>query len=264
MVEGVKRRLTTILCADVSSYTRLMEHDEAGTLDRLRASRDSMAALIQRHDGRVVNTWGDALIAEFPSVVEAVTTAVEIQQELARRNHDLAEADRMWFRIGVNLGDIMVEKGDIYGDGVNIAARLQQLAEPGGIMISRPVYDQVRNKLSLGFDFVGEQTVKNVSEPVPSYRILVDGPAAAGVSTGTARASEANDLSAESLLTPDLWQRFKRLPALVKVAIILVAFFFALNLASGLFPLWFHWPSIPMIAVILLYFSLRRPKNKAP
>ena len=111
MVEGVKRRLTTILCADVSSYTRLMEHDEAGTLDRLRASRDSMAALIQRHDGRVVNTWGDALIAEFPSVVEAVTTAVEIQQELARRNHDLAEADRMWFRIGVNLGDIMVEKG---------------------------------------------------------------------------------------------------------------------------------------------------------
>ncbi|MEM7043522.1 MAG: adenylate/guanylate cyclase domain-containing protein [Pseudomonadota bacterium] len=264
MSEGVKRRLTTILCADVSSYTRLMEHDEAGTLDRLRASRDSMAALIERHDGRVVNTWGDALIAEFPSVVEAVTSAVEIQRELAKRNRGVSEADQMWFRIGINLGDIMVEKDDIYGDGVNIAARLQQLAEPGGIMISRPVYDQVRNKMSLGFDFVGEQAVKNVSEPVPSYRILVDGAATAGASTLATGPSEAKVPSAESLLTPDLWQRFKRLPALVKIAMILVAFFFSLNVASGLFPLWFHWPSIPMLLIVLLYFSLRRPKNKAP
>lgn len=261
MSEKVKRRLTTILCADVSSYTKLMEQDEAGTLERLRASRDSMASLIQRHDGRVVNTWGDALIAEFPSVVEAVTSAVEIQQELAVRNRDRAETDRMWFRIGINLGDVMVEKDDIYGDGVNIAARLQQLGEPGGIMISRPVYDQVRNKLSLGFDFVGEQAVKNVSEPVPSYRILVDG---TPPPTSSADAPMPSGTAETAMSMPDLWSRFRRLPALVKIAMLLIAFFFSLNIASGLFPLWFHWPSIPMLLIVLLYFSLRRPRDKAP
>ncbi len=264
MSEGVKRRLTTVLCADVSSYTRLMEQDEAGTLERLRTSREGMAALIARHDGRVINTWGDALIAEFGSVVEAVNCAVEIQQELAARNRDLPEPDQMWFRIGINLGDIMVEKQDIYGEGVNIAARLQQIAEPGGIMISRPVYDQVKSKLSLGFDFLGEQTVKNVSEPVPSYRILIDGPAAAGATTSVFGTSKAVNPGSEPLLAPDLWQRFRRLPALIKVAMILIGFFFALNLASGLWPIWFHWPSIPMIAILLIYFSLRRPRDKAP
>lgn len=259
MSESVKRRLTTIVCADVSSYTQLMEHDETGTLERLRTSRDSMASLIARHDGRVINTWGDALIAEFPSVVEAVTCAVEIQQELAVRNRALPETEQMWFRIGINLGDIMVENDDIYGEGVNIAARLQQIAEPGGIMISRPVYDQVRNKLSLGFDFLGDQTVKNVAEPVPSYRIMID-----GAPTTAAGASTPSGKSSEPVLAPDLWQRFKRLPALIKVAIILVGFFFALNVASGLWPIWFHWPSIPMLAIILLYFSLRRPRKDAP
>jgi len=276
MSDSVKRRLTTILCADVSSYTRLMEQDEAGTLDRLRASRDSMAALIDRHDGRVINTWGDALIAEFPSVVEAVNCAVEIQQELAVRNGERPEADQMWFRIGINLGDVMIEGDDIYGEGVNIAARLEQLAEPGGIMISRPVHDQVRNKLRVEFDFLGDQAVKNVAEPVPTYRILIDGApamaeasAAAGAST-SAIASTAIDpgsrstgTDAEPILAHDLWQRFKRLPAVIKVAMILVGFFFALNVASGLFPIWFHWPSIPMLALIFLYFSLRRPRKDA-
>jgi len=262
MSESVRRRLTTIFCADVSSYTQLMEHDEAGTLERLRASRDGMSALIARHDGRVINTWGDALIAEFKSVVEAVTCAVEIQQELAVRNRDRPETEQMWFRIGINLGDIMVENDDIYGEGVNIAARLQQIAEPGGIMISRPVHDQVRTKLSLAFDFLGDQTVKNVAEPVPSYRILIDG--APAVSGATSAASTSASKSSEPVLAPDLWQRFKRLPALIKIAMVLVGFFFALNVASGLWPIWFHWPSIPMLAIILLYFSLRRPKNKAP
>jgi adenylate cyclase len=264
MSEGVKRRLTTVLCADVSSYTRLMEQDEAGTLERLRTSRDGMAALIARHDGRVINTWGDALIAEFGSVVEAVNCAVEIQQELAARNRDLPGNEQMWFRIGINLGDIMVENQDIYGEGVNIAARLQQIAEPGGIMISRPVYDQVKSKLSLGFDFLGEQAVKNVSEPVPSYRIVIDGSATTGGSTGASRFSDSVSLGPEPVLAPDLWQRFRRLPALIKIAIILIGFFFALNLASGLWPIWFHWPSIPMIAILLIYFSLRRPRDNAP
>lgn len=259
---SVKRRLTTVLCADVSSYTRLMEQDEAGTLERLRVSRTRMSALIARHDGRVINTWGDALIAEFQSVLGAVHCAVEIQQELALLNREAANAEQMWFRIGINLGDVMIEGDDIYGDGVNIAARLQQIAEPGGIMISKPVYDQVRNKLTLSFDYLGDQPVKNVADPVPSYRILIDGapPAAAGA----AWTPDPGSRDTASMLAPDLWRRFKRLPALIKIAMILVGFFFALNLASGLWPIWFHWPSIPMLAILLLYFALRRPRDKAP
>jgi len=263
MNASVKRRLTTVLSADVSGYTRLMEQDEVGTLERLRACRQSMAALITRHDGRVINTWGDALIAEFPSVLEAVHSAVEIQQDLGARNRNAAEAEQMWFRIGINLGDVMVEGDDIYGEGVNIAARLEQIAEPGGILISRPVYDQVRNKLTFGFDFLGDQTVKNVSEPVPSFAIRFDGaPATRGetfTETGNADPTRTNATGTPA----KLMSQFKKLPALIKIAFILVGFFFALNLASGLWPIWFHWPSIPMIAIILLYFSLKRPKAKS-
>ncbi|MEZ5930756.1 MAG: adenylate/guanylate cyclase domain-containing protein [Alphaproteobacteria bacterium] len=261
----MKRRLTTVLCADVSSYTRLMEQDEAGTLDRLRACRQSMAGLIARHDGRVINTWGDALIAEFPSVLEAVHAAVEIQQELAARNRDLPETERMWFRIGINLGDVMVEGDDIYGEGVNIAARLQQSAEPGGILISRPVFDQVRNKLSFGFDYLGDQTVKNVSDPVPSYRIRFDGaPDADQPADGASGAPKIEPVLGPRATPAELWAAFRKLPALIRLSFVGVAFFFALNLASGLFPLWFHWPSIPMLAIILLYYSLRRPRDKSP
>jgi adenylate cyclase len=175
MIEKVKRRLTTVLCADVQGYARLMEADEVGTLAALRRSRTAMAALVERHDGHIVNTWGDAVIAEFLSVVEAVQCAIEIQQELSSQSRDLPEAQRMRFRIGINLGDVMVDGADIYGDGVNVAARLQELAEPGGIMISGPVYDQVRNKLSIAFDRLGDRQVKNVAEPVMCYRVLLDG-----------------------------------------------------------------------------------------
>ena len=132
MTTKVRRRLTTLLCADVEGYTRLMEADEAGTLATLRQCRAAMATLVERHDGRIVNTWGDAVIAEFPSVVEAVQCAVETQQEIFSQNGGLPESRRMRFRIGIHLGDVMVEGDDVYGDGVNIAARLQELAEPGG------------------------------------------------------------------------------------------------------------------------------------
>ena len=172
MTTKVKRRLTTLLCADVEGYSRLMEADEAGTLATLRRYRDAMATLIERHDGRIVNTWGDAIIAEFPSVVEAVQCAVETQQEISGYNGGLPEPQRMRFRIGINLGDVMMEGDDVYGDGVNIAARLQELADPGGILISGPVYDQVHNKLSMGFDCLGQQHLKNVVNPVTGYRVL--------------------------------------------------------------------------------------------
>src|SRR5215469_10264774 len=172
--EKVKRRLTTILCADVHGYSRLMGADEARTLGTLRRYRTAIAGLVERHDGRIVNTWGDAVIAEFASVVEAVQCAVEIQHEISNQESDLPHANQMRFRIGINLGDVMVDGSDIYGDGVNIAARLQELAEPGGVVISAPVYDQVHNKLSLGFDCLGQQQMKNVA-PVTSYRVTMGG-----------------------------------------------------------------------------------------
>src|SRR6185369_10723854 len=175
--DKVKRRLTTVLCADVHGYSRLMEADETGTLATLRRHRTAMAGLVERHDGRIVNTWGDAVIAEFASVVEAVQCAVEIQREISNQESDPPQANRMRFRIGINLGDVMVDGSDIYGDGVNIAARLQELAEPGGVVISSSVYDQVYNKLSLGFDCLGEQQMKNVA-PVISYRVTTGGEAA--------------------------------------------------------------------------------------
>jgi adenylate cyclase len=161
----------------------MMEADEAGTLATLRRYRAAMAALVERHDGRIVNTWGDAVIAEFASVVEAVRCAVEIQQELSSQDPDLPDSQRMRFRIGVNPGDVMVEGANIHGDGVNIAARLQEMAEPGGILISGPVYDQVRSKLSIGFDCLGSQQVRNVATPVISYRVALSGanPAPAGL-----------------------------------------------------------------------------------
>src|SRR5690606_7445297 len=141
------------------------------TLDMLRRHRAAMASLIESHDGRVVNTWGDAVIAEFQSVVQAVQCAVEIQQDLSSRDVHRPEAQRMRFRIGINLGDVLVDGSDIYGDGVNIAARLQDLAEPGVILISGPVFDQVHRKLALGFERLGTRQVKNLEAPITSYRV---------------------------------------------------------------------------------------------
>ena len=175
MAESLRRKLTTILSADVAGYSRLMDIDEVGTFERLIAYRTAMAGFIDRHRGRVVNTAGDGLLAEFDSVVEAVQCAVEIQRELDARNADLDEEHRMRFRIGINLGDVMVEGADLYGEGVNIAARLQGLAEPGGVCISGTAYDQVHNKLSVGYLFIGEQSVKNIAEQVPVYRLVLDG-----------------------------------------------------------------------------------------
>jgi adenylate cyclase len=174
-----RRKLTTVFSADVQGYSRLMAADEEGTLATLKKYRDAMARLIEAHSGRVVNTWGDGLIAEFPSVVESVRAAIDVQNELAEYNAGRSTDERMLFRIGINLGDVMVEGEDIYGDGVNIAARLQASAAPGGIVISNTVYDQVRNKMTVGFDFLGELPVKNLEEAVPSYAVRIgDNPAA--------------------------------------------------------------------------------------
>ncbi|WP_026621352.1 adenylate cyclase [Ensifer sp. WSM1721] len=167
------RKLTTIFCADVQDYSRLMGADEEGTLATLKRYRDAMARLIEAHEGRVVNTWGDGLIAEFPSVVEAVRAAIDVQTELAGLNAERQSDARMLFRIGINLGDVIAEGNDIYGDGVNIAARLQASAPAGGIVISSTVYDQVRNKVAVGFEFLGRLEVKNIEGGVQGYAVRI-------------------------------------------------------------------------------------------
>jgi class 3 adenylate cyclase len=164
--QGFKRKLTTIFSADVVGYSRLMEDNEEATIQTLNTHRNSMSSIIQQHRGRVVDMTGDNLMAEFSSVVDAVKCAVETQKEMGERNADLPENQRMLFRIGINLGDIVEEDNRIYGDGVNIAARLEGLAEGGGICISGTAYDQLKNKLELGYEYLGEHSVKNIAAPV--------------------------------------------------------------------------------------------------
>lgn len=262
MTGKVKRRLSTILCADVEGYSRLMETDEAGTLASLRRCRGAMATLIERHEGRVVNTWGDAIIAEFASVVEAVQCAVETQQELSSYNGALPDAQRMRFRIGINLGDVMVEGDDVYGDGVNVAARLQELAEPGGIQISGPVYDQVHNKLSIGFESLGNQSMKNITNPVVSYRVIQ------GDATTRPRGSRHDAKPAPAALRrPEgrvrsglarVWGWYIRLPRPVAAIAAIAGFLFMINVFSGLDNVWFHWPVAPLVLIVVLWAVFRR------
>jgi TolB-like protein/class 3 adenylate cyclase len=166
------RKLRAILSADVKGYSRLMSQDEVGTIRTLNAHKEAMADSIKQYRGRVVDAPGDNILAEFGSVLDAVNCAVEIQRELAERNAELPDSRRMEFRIGINLGDVVEEEGRIYGDGVNIAARIEGLAEGGGICISGTVFDQVKNKMGLEYDYLGEKTVKNITEPVRVYRVL--------------------------------------------------------------------------------------------
>ena len=168
------RKLAAIFSADVKGYSRLMGDDEEATIRTLTVYREVMTALIQQHQGRVVDSPGDNLLAEFASAVDAVQSAVEIQRELRAKNTDLSDTRKMEYRIGINVGDVIVEGERLYGDGVNIAARLEGLAEPGGIRISGTVYDQVENKLTLGYEYVGEQEVKNIAKPVRVYRVRRD------------------------------------------------------------------------------------------
>ncbi len=176
------RKLSAILAADVVGYSALMERDEAGTFERLRAGRKELfEPEIARHHGHIFKLMGDGLLAEFGSVVDAVECAVSLQRGLAERNAAVPEDQRIQVRIGINLGEVIVEGDDRYGEGVNIAARLQQLAEPGGICVSGKVAKEVEKKLAFGFEPMGEQKVKNIAEPVQAYRVLVD-PAAAGKS----------------------------------------------------------------------------------
>lgn len=181
--QDVKRRLTCLLAMDAVGYSRLVGADEANTLRVLTAHRAVIDGIIAFHNGRIVNTAGDSVLAEFGSVVDGVRCAVEIQDALRTRNESLPEAQRMQFRIGLNLGEVVVKGTDLLGDGVNVAARLQSIAEPGGILVSSSVYDQITGKLDLGFDDIGEQELKNISRPIRAFRV--------SGTAGTKRVAEA-------------------------------------------------------------------------
>ncbi len=170
--EGFKRKLTAILSADVEGYSRLMGEDEEATIRTLTTYRSATAKLIQQYWGRIVDSPGDNILSEFDSVVEAVNCAVEIQRELAGRNAGLPSDRKMKFRIGINVGDVVQEGERIYGEGVNIAARVESLSQAGGICISGRAYDQVLNKLGLGYENLGEHKVKNIKQPIRVYRVL--------------------------------------------------------------------------------------------
>ena len=168
----MERRLAAILAADVKGYSHLTELNEEASTATLRMYRAVVEELIHAHRGHIFSSAGDGVVAEFPSVVEAIRCGVEIQNEIAERNASVPKAERMQFRIGVNLGDVIAEENNLYGTGVNVAVRLEELAEPGGICLSQTVYDQVRKIVEIPFEDIGEHRLKNIAEPVHVYSIL--------------------------------------------------------------------------------------------
>ncbi len=271
----LKRKLTTILFADAQGYSTLMASDEAATLERLNRYRTIMGGLFERHDGRQINTWGDAVIAEFSSVVEAVRCAVEIQDSLSTENQSLPKHRQMWFRIGINLGDVMIDRDDLYGDGVNVAQRLQALAEPGGVMVSGTVYSLAHKQLAIGFDFVGEQKVTDGPDRVPSYRVRMSGrnaPEVAEESTAEPQASAQPAAAPQpTSMIASIAARIeaglawlKRQPRRVRVAAAVIGFLFAINvLFDGLANPWFIYPSIPLALVIYLQYRRETAPQRA-
>jgi adenylate cyclase len=211
---SVERRLAAILAADMVGYSRLMEADETGTLARLRTHRlELIDPAIAKNKGRIIKTTGDGMLVEFQSVTEAVQCAVEVQERMARRNADVAPARWIQFRIGINLGDVIVDGDDILGDGVNVAARLETLAEPGGVCISAAVRDQVGTRLDLAFTDLGEQAVKNIARPIRAYAIVLGANAAATLpepasTTGTAAAKPSIAVLPFANMSGDAEQEF--------------------------------------------------------
>jgi len=207
--EGFKRKLTAILSADVEGYSRLMGEDEEATVRTLTAYREVLAILIQQHNGQVLDSQGDNLLAEFASVVDAVQCSVAVQKEIKSRNDELPENRRMQFRIGINLGDVIQEEGRIYGDGVNIAARLEGLAEPGGICISKTAFDHIESKLPYGYEFLGDQTVKNIAKPVGAYRVMLE-----------PRVTIAEEKEAAEVIP--FWRRKATIAAAIAVVVVII------------------------------------------
>jgi len=277
--DDIKRRLAAILSADVKEYSRLMRQDEADTVRTLTTYREVMTTLIKQHHGRIVDSPGDNLLAEFASVVDAVQGAVAIQKEIKARNDQLPENRRMVFRIGINLGDIIVEADRIYGDGVNIAARLEGMADPGGICVSRTAYDQIEDKLPLGYEYLGEKAIKNVVKPVQAYRVLLE-PAAsakidkenragrsehymkskAGIEQTSPRPKERDKLSEDESKGTETSARVWSKTAFSKQLWVfagVIGFLLIINLLTWGGSIWFHWPALGWGLFLFLHWVKR-------
>jgi class 3 adenylate cyclase len=247
-IEHIKRRLAAIMSADVKGYSRLMREDEAATVRTLNSYREIMTELILQHHGRVVDSAGDNLLAEFASVVDAVQGAVAIQKELKVRNAKVLVNRRLEFRIGINLGDVIVEDDRIYGDGVNIAARLEGLADPGGICISRTAFDQIEDKLPLGYEYLGEKIVKNISKPIRAYKVLI---APDEMSLGTGEKEGVNEQEVRRFKTISIERKARhgfRSKALfrrhLRTFVVINLFLLLINLITYKGSLWFYWVTL--------------------
>ncbi|MEL7262801.1 MAG: adenylate/guanylate cyclase domain-containing protein [Pseudomonadota bacterium] len=236
MPAEVRRKLTTIMAADAAGYSRLMSSDEVRGVSALRSARAVFARLIDRHAGRIANTAGDGLIADFPSVVEAVQCAIEVQNELSQM-----DGMALQYRIGIHLGDVIVDGEDLLGEGVNLAARLETMAPPGGILISRPVYDQVHAKLSVGFDYLGEKRPRNFAEDVSVYQVTT--------------AHNLAQVQPRVRVEPEPANTAPRVPAsgplpvrrYAKSAALIIGTLVAIDLLTG-DGLWSHFPSAVILA----------------
>jgi class 3 adenylate cyclase len=257
----IKRKLAAIFSADAKDYSRLMRDDETLTVRTLNDYREVMTKLILQHHGRVVDSPGDNLLAEFASVVDGVQAAVAIQKELKALNAKLAASRRMEFRIGINLGDIIEEGDRIYGDGVNIAARLEALADAGGICISRTAYDQIEDKLPLGYEYLGEKIVKNIPKPIHAYRVLVEpeGFMKRPWRKEVAKGPEEGRKLEESFIQKADSKR-NRSKAVFKTHMYIylgvMIFLFLINLFTYGGDIWFHFPALAWGLLLFIHWRL--------
>lgn len=267
--DGVIRKLAAIFSADVKDYSLLMREDEVDTVRTLTSYRELITTLIKQYRGRVVDSPGDNILAEFPSVVDAVQGAVSIQKELEAKNAKIAENRRMEFRIGINLGDVIVEGDRIYGDGVNLAARLEGLADPGGICISRTSFDQIKDKLPFGYEYLGEKTVKNTPKPVRAYKVLLEPDKTApkkhkekksnGIRVNKRPKHRLKEIRIEhNGMLKDGFS--KHLITYIGV----IGFLFIINMLTDRRELWFYWPALGWGLFIYLHWlkSSDRFSNK--
>ncbi|MBT4089448.1 MAG: adenylate/guanylate cyclase domain-containing protein [Deltaproteobacteria bacterium] len=263
--EDFKRKLTAILSADVKGYSRLMQDDELATVSTITTYRDLMNTLIQQHHGRIVDSPGDNVLAEFSSVVDAVQGAVTIQKELKVRNSQLPDHRKMEFRIGINLGDVIVKENRLYGDGVNIAARLEAVADAGGICISRSAFDQIENKLPLGYEYIGELAAKNMQKPLQAYKVSI-WPDDTGSQKYKNKAAPEADRQArfpEKHRKPHPISKNKkrirsrrRFNTHLKGYLGLIGFLSAINILSYSDVIWVHWPALGWGMILFFHWLL--------
>jgi adenylate cyclase len=251
--ENLKRKLAAILSADVTQYSRLMREDEEATIRTLSDYREVISALVDQHHGRVVDAVGDNLLAEFASVVDAVQGAIAIQKEIKSQNAQFPDNRKMLFRIGINLGDLVVNGDRIYGDGVNIAARLESMADPGGICISRTAYDQIEDKLPLGYEYLGEKAAKNIVKPIRAYKVLFEAELESDktkpiqIEKEPIESTKTETRQAEKYSqTKSVHSKDRRLPLRKHLWTYagIIGFLFIINMLTSAHTLWFYWPAL--------------------